>query len=65
MEFDKSTFIKTTFSEADHQKKFWLTKSYTQRLEAGMMMTKIAFGLVNEPEIKMDKILISVKSKRG
>nr|MBC7612515.1 hypothetical protein [Pseudopedobacter sp.] len=65
MRFNKSSFKKSSFEEADIQKDFWKTKSYAERLEAGILMTKIAYGLINEPEIKMDKRLVAIKSKRG
>ncbi|MBU0695068.1 MAG: hypothetical protein KKE39_00880 [Bacteroidetes bacterium] len=65
MRFDKSSFKKSSFEEADIQKDFWKTKSYAERLEAGVLMTKIAYGLVNQPEIRMQKDLLEIKSKRG
>lgn len=65
MRFDKSSFQKSSFEEADIQKDFWKTKSYAERLEAGTLMTKIAFKLVNQPEPKMQKTLSEIRSKRG
>ena len=65
MRFDKSIFKKTSFEQADHQKEFWQSKSYAERLEAGVLMTKIAYGLVNQPEKKMQKTLFEIRPKSG
>lgn len=65
MKFDKSIFKKASFEQADHQKEFWQGKSYAERLEAGVLMTKIAYGLVNQPEIRMQKTLFETRSRRG
>ena len=65
MKFEKTIFKKTTFEEADIQKEFWKSKSYEERLKAGILITKIAFGLVNEPDPKMDKTTFTIKIHRG
>lgn len=65
MQFDKSSFRKSSFEEADIQKDLWKTKSYAERLAAGILMTKIAFKLVDQPEPKMHKILSEIRPKRG
>lgn len=65
MKFEKTVFKKNTFLEADIQKEFWNSKSYEERLKAGVLITKIAFGLVNKPEPKIDKTIFNIKLQRG
>lgn len=65
MNFEKTIFKKHTFEEADIQKEFWKSKSYEERLKAGILITKIAFGLVGEPEQRMDKTTFTIKIHRG
>lgn len=65
MKFEKTIYKKTTFEDADIQKEFWQSKSYQERLAAGILITKIAFGLVDKPEPKMDKTSFIIKSHRG
>jgi hypothetical protein len=64
MKFDKTIFQKQSFEDADLQKNFWKSKSYSERLEAGVIMTQIAFGLVGKPFPKMEKALFK-KRKHG
>ncbi len=58
MKFDKTIFQKQSFED------FWKSKSYSERLEAGVIMTQIAFGLVGKPFPKMEKALFK-KRKHG
>lgn len=63
MKFDKTQYKINSFKETDLQKTYWQSKSYAQRLAAANQMIKISFGLVGEPQPKMDKTLTSIRKR--
>ncbi|MFD1629668.1 hypothetical protein [Pseudopedobacter beijingensis] len=65
MKFERSLFQKGSFKDADIQIEYWKSKSYSERLEAAMEMTKLAFGLVGREFPKMEKKLFSINSRDG
>ena len=58
---DKSAFKKQSFSDADNNKTYWLSKPVDERLQAAIYLQSVVYGfdLSNLP--RMDK---SVFSKR-
>lgn len=65
MKFDKTIFKKNSFQEADNQKEYWKSKSFEERLEASLLMTRIAYGLVNKTITRMDKSFFLKKTHHG
>ncbi len=60
---DRTAFKIQSFEEADHNRKYWLTKSYKERLEAGWYITCVAFN-VDPISVRLDRTLFSIRKQR-
>lgn len=59
---DRTAFKIQTFEEADHNREYWLTKSYADRLAAGWYLSCVAFN-VDPTSARLDRTVFSVRKQ--
>ena len=63
-QLDKSCFKKQSLKEADNNRKYWLSKTPMERLNAAWYLTCYVHGLDPTKEHKLDKSLFSKRKHK-
>ena len=63
MGFDRTQLRMHSFDGADKEKAYWASKTPSERLEAAIVMIRIAFGLENNKKYRMEKSLFAMKKR--
>jgi hypothetical protein len=59
---DRTAFKIQTFEEADHNRSYWISKPYAERLAAGWYLSCIAFN-VDPASVKLDRTAFSERKQ--
>lgn len=60
---DRAAFANTTFSEADNNCKYWLTRPVAERLRAANMLTRQAFNIPQDAILRLDRTVSKVRKR--